>query len=230
MAANLRRSQCVSMCVCTDLMLLYVLNSQLDGVYVPYIGFDGGSLTRAQVAYSKFVDEVCFLLIMAYILCWEVLVVICSALRGMLRNSWCGVYYTYSYNNFGVKWHPFFLISGLNNATNDRCPVRNESLHDNHSHHFGELRWPVDDKFNSPAFMMTSSNGNIFRVTGHLCGQIPTQRPVTRSFDVFFDLRLNKRLSKQSWGWWLEALSLPLWRHRNVQLSSQIQCKHVWSW
>ena len=53
--------------------------------------------------------------------------------------------------------------------------------------------------------MMTSSNGNIFRVTGHLCGEFtgpgefPTQRPVTRSFDVFFDLRLNKRLSKQPW-------------------------------
>ena len=51
--------------------------------------------------------------------------------------------------------------------------------------------------------MMTSSNGNIFRVTGPLCGEFtgpgdfPTQRPVTRSFDVFFDLRLNKRLSKQ---------------------------------
>ena len=51
--------------------------------------------------------------------------------------------------------------------------------------------------------MMTSSNGNIFRVTGRLCGEFagpgefPTQRPVTRSFDVFFDLRLNKRLSKQ---------------------------------
>ena len=50
--------------------------------------------------------------------------------------------------------------------------------------------------------MMTSSNGNIFRVTGHLCGEFtgfrgefPTQRPVTRSLDVFFDLRLNKRLS-----------------------------------
>ena len=40
--------------------------------------------------------------------------------------------------------------------------------------------------------MMTSSNGNIFRVTGPL---FPTQRPVTRSFDVFFDLRLNKRLT-----------------------------------
>ena len=47
-------------------------------------------------------------------------------------------------------------------------------------------------------------------------GEFPTQRPVTRSFDVFFDQRLNKRLSKQSWGWWLETLSRPLWRHCNV--------------
>ena len=41
------------------------------------------------------------------------------------------------------------------------------------------------------------------------------QRPVTWSFDVFFDLRLNKRLSKQSWGWWFETLSSSLWRHCN---------------
>ena len=34
-------------------------------------------------------------------------------------------------------------------------------------------------------------------------------------FDVFFDLHLNKRLSKQSWGWWFETLSHPLWRHFN---------------
>ena len=46
-------------------------------------------------------------------------------------------------------------------------------------------------------------------------GEFHAQRPVTRSFDVFFDLRLNKRLSKQSWGWWFETLSRPLWRHRN---------------
>ena len=46
-------------------------------------------------------------------------------------------------------------------------------------------------------------------------GEFPAQRPVMRSFDVFFDLRLNKRLSKQSWGWWFETLSRPLWRHRN---------------
>ena len=70
--------------------------------------------------------------------------------------------------------------------------------------------------------MMTSSNGNIFRVTGAFCGEFtgpgefPAQRPVTRSFDVFFDLPLNERLSKQSWGWWFETPYRPLWRHRNV--------------
>ena len=36
-------------------------------------------------------------------------------------------------------------------------------------------------------------------------GEFPTQRPVTRSFDVFFDLRMNKRLSKLSRGWWFET-------------------------
>ena len=34
-------------------------------------------------------------------------------------------------------------------------------------------------------------------------------------FHVYFDLRPNKRLSKQSWGWWFETLWRPLWRHRN---------------
>ena len=68
--------------------------------------------------------------------------------------------------------------------------------------------------------MMTSSNGIIFRVTGHLCGEFtgefPAQRPVTRSYDVFFDPSLNKRLSKQSWVWWFETPPRPLWRQCNV--------------
>ena len=46
-------------------------------------------------------------------------------------------------------------------------------------------------------------------------GEFPAQRPVTRSFDVFFDLHLNKRLSKQPWGWWVETPSHSLWRHCN---------------
>ena len=47
-------------------------------------------------------------------------------------------------------------------------------------------------------------------------GDFPLKRPVTWSFDVFFDLRLNKRLSKQSWGWWFEMPPCSLWRHCNV--------------
>ena len=43
----------------------------------------------------------------------------------------------------------------------------------------------------------------------------PFVRGMTRSFGVFFDLRRNKRLNKQSWGWWFETLLCPLWRQCN---------------
>ena len=72
-----------------------------------------------------------------------------------------------------------------------------------------------------PETMMTSSNGNIFRVIGPLCGEFtvtgefPLQRPVTRSSDVFFHLRLNEQLSKQSLGWWFEMPSPSSCRHCN---------------
>ena len=71
----------------------------------------------------------------------------------------------------------------------------------------------IRNRTQTESSMMTSSNGNTFRVTGHLCeeftppGEFPAQRLVTRSFDVFFDLHPNKRLSKQS---------RPLWRHCNA--------------
>ena len=77
----------------------------------------------------------------------------------------------------------------------------------------GERR-PVD-------IMMTSSNGNIFRVTGHLCGKFTGPRWISRTkasdaeLWCFFDLHLNKRLSKQPWGWWFETPEWSLWRHRN---------------
>ena len=51
-------------------------------------------------------------------------------------------------------------------------------------------------------------------------GEFPAQRPVTRSFDVFFDMCLHKQLSKQSWAWWFETWSRPLWRHNNVTATS----------
>ena len=46
-------------------------------------------------------------------------------------------------------------------------------------------------------------------------GEFPAQRAVTPSFDVFFELRPNKRMSKHWWGWWFETPSRPLWRHCN---------------
>ena len=62
-------------------------------------------------------------------------------------------------------------------------------------------------------YMMTSSDGNIFSVTGPLCGEFSTQMPVTRSFHNLIDRALNKRLSKQSWDWWFEIPSPPWWHH-----------------
>ena len=50
-------------------------------------------------------------------------------------------------------------------------------------------------------------------------GGFPSQRPVTRSFGVFFDLRLYKRLGKQSRRRWFGTPSLPLWRHPNAVLA-----------
>ena len=75
---------------------------------------------------------------------------------------------------------------------------------------------------------MTSRKVNIVKfghitrplsITFSTC-EFPSQRPVTRNFDVFLYMRLNKWLSKQSWGWWFEMPSCPLWRHCHVSLIS----------
>ena len=62
-------------------------------------------------------------------------------------------------------------------------------------------------------------------------GGFLSQRPVTRSFADFFDLRLNKRLSKQSRQKWCETPSRSLWRHCNVRtlhLSANWSCDYFW--
>ena len=96
-------------------------------------------------------------------------------------------------------------------------------------HYLLELHPAVISLSEAPSLchtMMTSSNGNIFRVTGPLCGEFtgpgefPTQRPVTRSFDVFFDLRPNKQLSKQPRGWWFETPPWSLWRQCNTHTAT----------
>ena len=71
---------------------------------------------------------------------------------------------------------------------------------------------PHDDviKWNHFSALQALCEGNP-QVTGGFL----SQRPVTRSFDVFFDLRLNKWLSKHSRRRWFETPSRSLWRHRN---------------
>ena len=68
---------------------------------------------------------------------------------------------------------------------------------------------------------MTSSNGNIFRVTGPFCREFTSHRwiPLTNASDAelwcLFYIRLNKRLSKQSRRRWFETPSRLLGSHCN---------------
>ena len=59
--------------------------------------------------------------------------------------------------------------------------------------------------------------------------EFPSQRLVTWSFDVFFDLRLNKRLGKQSRRLWFETPSHSLWRHCNALLSDHQRCSLIFT-
>ena len=80
--------------------------------------------------------------------------------------------------------------------------------------------------------MITSSNGNIFRVTCPfvpVTGEYTAQRPVTRNFAVFFDLRLNRWLSKQSRRRWFETSSRQLWHHYNAVFVLNGQNTMPWS-
>ena len=54
-------------------------------------------------------------------------------------------------------------------------------------------------------------------------GEFPSQSPETQSFDVFFDVRLNKRLSKQSWGMWFKTPSRS-WCHSNEPRQQYEDC------
>ena len=75
--------------------------------------------------------------------------------------------------------------------------------------------------------MMTSSNRNIFPVTGHLCGEFTGHRwiPRTKASDeelwCFLWSGPEWTVSKQPWGWWFETPSWPLWRHSNVIISNR---------
>ena len=118
-----------------------------------------------------------------------------STLYSIFRTNWIGI----------DRYDRFHIVRTFQYCNNTFCET---------------LLGYQEERPKLTVFMITSSNENIVRVTGHLCGEFTghrgTQRSVTRSFDLFFDLRPNERLSKQSWGWWFEMPSRPLWRHSNV--------------
>ena len=70
-----------------------------------------------------------------------------------------------------------------------------------------------------------SESSALCAVNSPATGEFPVQRPVTRSGDIFFDPLLNKRLSKQPWGWWYETPSRSLWRHCNVRWTGRTLAK-----
>ena len=86
-----------------------------------------------------------------------------------------------------------------------------------------------------PVFMMTSSNGNMFRVTGFcagnspmtagnspVTGEFPSHKPVTRSFDIFFDLLKLSWVNNQDAGY--------LRRHRAHYDVTVMWCRIVIQW
>ena len=56
-----------------------------------------------------------------------------------------------------------------------------------------------------------------------------SQTPMERSFHIFFDLRLNKRLSKQSRRRWFETPSWSLWRHCNGDVCPMYLRSNKWT-
>ena len=59
-------------------------------------------------------------------------------------------------------------------------------------------------------------------------GGFPSQRPVTRSFDIFFDLRLNICMNKRTKRRWFETPSHSLWRHCNADKTLFAETKTRW--
>ena len=111
-----------------------------------------------------------------------------------------------------AKWWPFHAIS----RSNEFWQSWNAILNDVAMLKESEYKFQIMPAL-SPWHMMTSSNGNIFRVTGHFAGNSPGTSDA-ELWCFFFNLRLNKRFSKQSRDWWFETPAWSFWRHRNYHI------------
>ena len=118
------------------------------------------------------------------------------------------------------QWWGALMFSTMYAWTNswasdqDVCDLRNHGTHFDIS----VMTWCHKNYSHLVFFIMTSSNGNIFHVTGPLCGEFTGDQwiPCMRSSDVSFDLRLKKHVSKPSWGWSFETPLHSLWHHCDI--------------
>ena len=74
--------------------------------------------------------------------------------------------------------------------------------------HWSYAWWPHQMEFFFALIALCAGNSPV-------TGEFPSQRPVTRSFDIFFDLYLNKLLIKRPWHRWFETPLRSIWRHCN---------------
>ena len=95
-------------------------------------------------------------------------------------------------------WPPFLTFRQICLATTTSCSLQADYVCIITEEAVGRSWW---------RHQMETFSASLAICAGNSPGEFPTQRPVTRSFDIFFGLCLNERLSKQCWGWWLETLS-----------------------
>ena len=114
------------------------------------------------------------------------------------------------YKHYGLMTSPYLLlvtVSLRSNLSRAKCTVQvGMSYRLYYVHLISWWRHQMETFSTLLAFCVGNSP---------VTGEFPSQRPVTWSFDVFFDLHLNKPLGKQSWGWWFETTSHSLWLHCN---------------
>ena len=114
---------------------------------------------------------------------------------------WCGfIYHIYKLN--AIIIHFSVLSAHLAYCIYNTFHIYHIEIH------FGVTWWRHRMETFSALLALCAGNSPV-------TGELPSQRPVTRSFDASFDLHMNKQSSKQSRGWWFETPSRPLWRHRN---------------
>ena len=136
----------------------------------------------------------------------------------------------------GQRWIPltkasdaelwYFLWSAPEESTNVACGLNKMCLYTKAAERYFPVsvwKWWWRHRVVTFSVLLALCAGN-----SPVNGEFPLQRPVTRSFDIFFDLRLNKRLSKRSWGWWFEMPSCLLWCHCNVMWKFMLLAATLW--